>query len=153
MDDLIDLGVLPESFKSYQQTYIGVFDIETLQTQVENEECNALVFEAVQYPVSIGFASNVPGVEEKFFCRASSDPEDGYEMVKSFIEYLEEAEKKFQETIPAELFDAQEKLSVLLKRKFSKEKTKHQTLDKFLKRLTLFNVFGYNCSRYDVPGQ
>ena len=152
MDDLIELGLLPESFKKYNQTFIGVFDIETLQTKVETEECNSLVFEAVQYPVSIGFASNIPGVEEKFFCRSSSDPEHGYEMVKCFIEYLDDAEKKFQETIPTEIHEARDKLSILQKQKFSKSKAKYKTLDNFLKRLLQFNIFGYNCSRYDVPG-
>ena len=136
MDELIELGILPESYKSYRQTTFGVFDIETLQTSVEADECNSLVYEAIQIPVSIGFSSNVSGYEEKYFVRSSSDPEAGFEMVKQFLDYLEQVQSKFVDSIPTEITEACQKIQTKLKCKFSGEKTKLSRLNNFLNRLT-----------------
>ena len=149
---MIKMKLLPESFKNYRQRLIGVFDIETLQTSIENDANTSLVYEAIQIPVSIGFDSNIPGVEPKFFVRSSSDPDDGYKMVQKYVDYLQFAQQEFIKHIPHEILEAKEKLSLMMKQPFSKKKTKLQTFQKLLKRFTQLNIFGYNSSRFDIPG-
>ena len=149
---MIHLELLPQSFKNYRQTLIGVFDIETLQTSMELDDTNSLVYEAIQIPVSIGFDSNIPGVESKFFVRSSSDPDDGYNMVKKYLDYLQLVQQEFMKNVPNEINEAKEKLTIMMKRPFSKQKAKLQTYEKLLKKMTQFNIFGYNSSRYDIPG-
>ena len=136
LGEIIELGLLPESFRSYRQSKLGVFDIETLQQPIETDECNSLVYEAVQFPVSIGFASNIQGFEQEFFIRSSSDPEDGYQMVKKFLNHLALVRTKFLETIPVEITDAIERLQIMSKQKFSKKKLKLVSHLNFLKRFT-----------------
>ena len=152
IDEIIGLKLLPESFRTYRETLIGVFDIETLQSSRETDDTNSLVYEAIQIPVSIGFDSNIPGIEARFFVRSSSDPDDGYKMVKEFLDYLQSAQEEYLKNIPKEILDAKEKLSIMLKSKFCRTRAKLQSYDKLLKKLTQFNVFGYNSSRYDLPG-
>ena len=94
------------------------------------------MYEAVQFPVSIGFASNIQDFEQEFFIRSSSDPEDGYQMVKNFLNHLALVQTKFLETIPVEITDAIERLKIMSQQKFSKNKLKLVSHLKFLKRLT-----------------
>ena len=149
---MIDLELFPESFRNYRQPLLAVFDIESLQTSIETDDMNSLVYEALQIPVSIGFDSNIPGVEQKFIVRASSDPEDGYKMVKEFVDYLRVAQDQFVKNLPIEIELAREKLSVMRKQRFNKSKAKLQSYDLLLKKMSQFNVFGYNSSRFDIPG-
>ena len=149
---MIDLELLPDSFRNYRQPLLAVYDIETLQTSIETDDMNSLVYEALQIPCSIGFDSNIPGVDSKFIVRASSDPEDGYRMVKEFMDHLRFAQDEFIKNLPDEVQTAQEKLSAMLKQRFSKSKAKLQSYDLLLKKISQFNVFGYNSSRFDIPG-
>ena len=73
-------------------------------------------------------------------------------MVKEFLDYLQLAQQEYMKHVPTEIINAQEKLSNMLKSKFSRSRSKLQSYDKLLRKLSQFNVFGYNSSRYDLPG-
>ena len=117
------------------------------------EEKTALVYEAVQYPVSIGCGSNIPGFEERFFCRENSSPEAGYAMVREFLEFVEKAHAKHIEMVPETIITAIERISEAIKGKFSKERSKLKTYNRFLTNMLRTSLFGYNSGRYDVPGK
>ena len=111
---LIDRGFLPESFRNFQQVYKATWDIETFERKHERDnesECveTATVTDAILRPVSIGVSSNMPGFENRFFCRQSSSLEDGDEMVHEFMDYLFKMADKLQTLIPKEITEAAEK--------------------------------------------
>ena len=129
-----------------------MYDIESFERKIQIEPTSTLVYEAVQYPVSIGCASNIPGFEEHFFCRKSSNPDDGYEMVKEFLQFVEKAHAKHVELVPEAIKTAIEKVSMAVKEKFDKNRAKLKTYKRFLENMLKTSVFGYNAGRYDVPG-
>ena len=57
-------------------------------------------------------------------------------MVKEFLDYLNLVQKKFIETIPLEIFDAINRINIMLKTKFSKDKLKLNSYKNFLERFT-----------------
>ena len=52
--------------------------------------------------LSIGLNSNIDN-ETHYYERKSSDPEDGYKMVESFLDKLFELAEQYQETLPTEV--------------------------------------------------
>ena len=153
IDEIIKRGYLPKEYESFQQEFFIVYDIETFQTKIDAQGTSSLVYEAVQYPVSIGCASNIPGFEERFFCRENSTPEAGYAMVREFLQFVANAHAKHVEMIPETIISAIERISEATKEKFSKERSKLKTFQKFLTNMLKTSLFGYNSGRYDVPGK
>ena len=76
------------------------------------------LFKATLTILSIGLNSNIDG-QTHYYERKSSDPKDGYAMVKEFLEKLFELAEKYQETLPPaihrELESLQEQFIKLLK--------------------------------------
>ena len=117
LDLIIEEKLLPESFRSYRQRFISVFDIETLEEE-PTEEKEGLI--GIQKVVSVATATNVPGQKDQFFLRNSSLAKDGQELVNRFLDHLFELEQHFYRSLPGEIKGAMEELAWVQFDKFSK---------------------------------
>ena len=100
---MIDDGRLPESLRDFRQKHQVVYDIETLEKRPT--EIDASSPDAILNPVSIGCATNVPGVEDQWFCVKSSEPGEIQTMVDEFMNYLMDVSKAYQSYVPTEIRD------------------------------------------------
>ena len=150
---LIERGFLPESFRNFQQVYKATWDIETFERKHERDnesECveTATVTDAILRPVSIGVSSNMPGFENRFFCRQSSSLEDGDEMVHEFMDYLFKMAEKLQTLIPKEITEAAEKLTTELEGQgFSKTACEDRDMLHHLNNYKKLSVYGFNSGK------
>ena len=156
MAQLIDRGYLSERFRNFQQVYKATWDIETFERKHERDndsECvdtaiNSTVTDAILRPVSIGVSSNMPGYENRFFCRESSSIEDGEDMVHDFLDYLFKMAGELQTLIPEEITEASTKLNAELEgRKFSKEACQDREMMYHLNNYRKLSVYGFNSGR------
>ena len=99
-------------------------------------------------------SSNIPGYDDRFFCRSSSAQEDGEKMIAEFLEYLFKMAGKLQELLPEQIVKAADELSQMLKgQEFSKSKCAQQTLLNHLKSYCKLSVYGFNSGKnsfYDL---
>ena len=148
---LIDEGYLPESFRSFIQKFKATWDIETLEDQSsfkENDENAATITNAIHKVVSLGVSSNIPGFENRFFCRSTSAQEDGQQMIAQFLEHLFQMAEKLQELLPDEIVAAAEHLEAKIDgNKFSKEICNDRTLHNELKNYLKLSVYGFNSGK------
>ena len=86
IEDLIENEILSEEMRNFTIDHFTVFDIETCQIVVDNEE--RLI------PISIAVASTF--TEDRYFERESSSPEDGDKMVSNFMNYLVEINELYK---------------------------------------------------------
>ena len=157
MAQLIDRGFLPERFRKFQQVYKATWDIETFERKHERDndsECvetaNRTVTDAILRPVSIGVSSNMPGFENRFFCRQSSSLEDGEEMIHEFMDYLFKMAENLQELIPTEITEAAKKLDKELKGQgFSKHACKDRQMLNHLNNYRKLSVYGFNSCKFE----
>ena len=94
---MIDDGRLPESLRTFRQRYQVVYDIETLETSPT--EIDASSPDAILNPVSIGCSTNVPGIDDKWFCVKSSQQGEIQTMVDEFMDYLQDVARAYQSCI------------------------------------------------------
>ena len=147
---VIEKGLIPESFRSFLQKFKATWDIETLEEKVykENDENMATITNAIHKIVSLGVSSNLPGFENKFFCRSSSAQEDGEAMMASFLEYLFKMAEKLQELLPDAITNAAEELGEQLQgQMFSKGVCEERTLLNHLKNYCKLSVYGFNSGK------
>ena len=147
---LIDEGYLPESFRSFIQKFKATWDIETLEDRSfkENDENAATITNAIHKVVSLGVSSNIPGFENRFFCRSTSAQEDGQQMIAQFLEHLFQMAEKLQELLPDEIVAAAEHLEAKIDgNKFSKEICNDRTLHNELKNYLKLSVYGFNSGK------
>ena len=164
---------MPESFRTYKQVYKCTWDIETFERKHERDNendsvelINSTVTNAILRPVSIGVSSNMPGFENRFFCRKSSSLEDGEEMVHEFMDYLFKMAENLQKLIPKEIHDAAKKLAKKIDgQTFSKAFCQERGLLYHLNNYRKLSVYGFNSgkilflisillklsARFDVP--
>ena len=147
---IIEKGYLPESFRSFIQKFKATWDIETLEEKIykESDENMATITNAIHKIVSLGVSSNLPGFENRFFCRSSSAQEDGETMVGKFLEYLFQMAEKLQELLPEQITAAAEELGEKLQgQKFSKGGCGERTLLNHLKNYCKLSVYGFNSGK------
>ena len=138
---------MPDSFRSFIQKFKATWDIETLEEKVykENDDNATTVTDAIHKIVSLGVSSNLPGFENRFFCRSSSAQEDGETMIAEFLVYLFKMAEKLQDLLPDQIVDAAEHLSEKLQgQMFSKGVCKDRNLLNHLKNYCKLSVFGFN---------
>ena len=136
MDKIVDAKYLPESFRSYRNTALATFDIETGQ-----------VGDALK-TISIAVGSTMDSVQ--YFERKSSEAEDYQNLVDEFMDYLKELLPKVQ--VPTEISAAIEKM--LLETAEMDQCPKKSLIDSYrfhLEKYYKLNVFGFNSSRFDIP--
>ena len=126
----------------------SVFDIETIEqpSQRHNDQISSnTIEEAVLRPVSIGCSSNITN-EDKFFLRKSSNPDDAYDLVYQFLDYLFELVDVMHRELPEEIKHAMEVLESELqdKSKFSKGFCEKKTMLRTLKSYHKMSVYGFN---------
>ena len=136
MDEIIEAGYLPESFRNYRNTTKATFDIEVCQIG-ENLKT-----------ISIAVASTLD--EDKYFERESSSPEHYQKLVDEFMKYLMDLQTKIE--IPMEMEDAIEKMESEIKGMDpSPERSRVQSFRNYLRNYEQLHVFGFNSSRFDLP--
>ena len=141
MSDIIEAGILPQNFLTYTHDFLATFDIESVEETKEINQTEHLRIEAHQHMVSIGLSTNVPGCQDKWFCRRSSSKEDGQSMMREFFAELEKIQEELTRCLPAEIRLAIEKLKLSCSENFKWKEVK------FLRHLEKFqrlNVFGFN---------
>ena len=150
LDDIIKDGYLPSTFTNHQPSY-AVFDIETLEASINRQETEFLTTDANLYVVSIAVASNIEGKNPTFFCRKSSDPVDGYKLVREFLFHLLKLQKHVLNSLPNELKTCIERLQEEQKQTDFKgmhnQNTKTFKYLNYLKQYTSLPVFGFNSSK------
>ena len=147
---IIEKGFLPESFRSFLQKFKATWDIETLEEKVyqENDENMATITNAIHKIVSLGVSSNIPGFENRFFCRSSSAQKDGEAMMAKFLEHLFKMAEKLQELLPEQITNAAEELGEKLQgQMFSKGGCEERTLLNHLKNYCKLSVYGFNSGK------
>ena len=147
---IIEKGFLPESFRSFLQKFKATWDIETLEEKVyqENDENMATITNAIHKIVSLGVSSNIPGFENRFFCRSSSAQKDGEAMMAKFLEHLFKMAEKLQELLPEQITNAAEELGEKLQgQMFSKNVCEERTLLNHLKNYCKLSVYGFNSGK------
>ena len=148
---MIDDGRLPESLRDFRQKYQVVYDIETLETSPK--EIDASSPEAILNPVSIGCATNVPGMEDKWFCVKSSEPGEIQTMVDEFMTYLTDVAAAYQSCIPIEIRDllCQTRIALADKNLPFNEKRRQLQKDLFcLKKFETLPVYAFNGAKFDL---
>ena len=126
----------------------AVFDIETIEHASErhNDQISSnTIEEAVLRPVSIGCSSNITN-DDKFFLRKSSDPDDAYDLVNQFLDYLFELVDVMHSELPEEIKNAYEVLQCEIqdKSKFSKAYCEKKTMLRTLQSYHIMSVYGFN---------
>ena len=152
---MIDRGFLPEHFRKFKQVYKATWDIETFERKNERDNenevvdsINSTVTDAILRAVSIGVSSNMPGYENRFFCRKSSSKEDGEEMTHEFLDYLFKMAENLQTLIPKEIIDAEKKLSAKLDGlEFSKSACEDRDMLYHLRNYRKLSVYGFNSGK------
>lgn len=150
IEKIIEKGYLPESFRSFIQIFKATWDIETLEEKIykENDENAGTVTNAIHKVVSLGVSSNLPGYENRFFCRSSSAQEDGEFMIGEFLEYLFKMAAKLQELLPEQIVNAAEELGEKLQgQMFSKGACADRTLLNHLRNYCKLSVYGFNSGK------
>ena len=149
---MIDDGRLPESLRDFRQKYQVVYDIETLEKRPS--EIDASSPDAILNPVSIGCATNVPGVEDKWFCVKSSEPGEIQTMVDEFMDYLMDVSKAYQSFVPVEirdlLADLRKKLAAKKQLPFNPQRTVLEQEINCLKKYESLPVYAFNGARFDL---
>ena len=123
-----------------------VFDIETVEQESENEN-----IEATLSILSIGVATNLDGMEKRYFVRKSSQPGTGQQLVNEFMQYLFQLKKRHDLLLPEKLISDYRLIlkrielcdSWLDKKKLYGEKAKLQSL-------ISMPVFGFNSAKFDL---
>ena len=140
---MVDDGLLSKDYLKYRQKYMAVFDIETAEEPSEKES-----IKAIQKVISIGCSTNIPGCEKKWFCRKSSSPEHGQEMIDNFMKYLEFLHEELQQYVPKPILEALSKLELEVgDAKFSKYNAGKMKMINQLKKYKKLNVFGFNSGK------
>ena len=149
-NEIVDKGLLPESFRNYRQTICAAWDIETLESPCLVDDEMQTRTEAHLSLVSIGTATNLPGYDDEFFCKNSSDIGEGQRTVNNWLDYIFQLASAYQDFIPDEIIKAINKLDEKKKNKFSKNKCQNQSYLRHLRQYTEFNCFGYNSAKFDL---
>ena len=95
------IGVIPPSYANYRQHYMCVFDIECLEAEYTGKKegmDSHIIME--QKLVSLAVGSNLPGTIPAFFCRESSQPEEGQAVIDQFIAYINDVYEQLQQHLP-----------------------------------------------------
>ena len=148
---MIDDGRLPESLRDFRQKYQVVYDIETLETSPK--EIDASSPDAILNPVSIGCATNVPEVNDKWFCVRSSEPGEIQIMVDEFMAYLMNIAVAYQSCVPIEIRDLLRQTRIALADKELPYNSKRRELQKdllCLKRFESLPVYAFNGAKFDL---
>ena len=164
LDKVIDNCWLTESFRGYRKKQFSTWDIETLEEDPinfmndgENEDRQV---EGYLKLATIAVASNMEGVEPKYFERKSSKPEDEQELVNRFLDYMLMLGKKYvQEHVPQEIKTAVDNMNEKLKAEWAKRKSQRNwqmifKLNGFratLMEYMTLNVYGFNSAKFDLP--
>ena len=144
LENAIDFGLLPESFKDYRQSRFATFDCETLESEHDADDVDGVL-----KICSIGFASNISNTD-RFFVRTSSNAAAGSVLVEEFIDHMFNVETQFYESLPNEIKTALEQLDERVQTKFSSERTDIQSLLYHLRKYTEFPIFGFNNGKYFI---
>ena len=153
MKSLVEDKLLPASLENYRHTWLATFDIEALETKISKNLTERTCIETNQYIVSIGVSTNLPGRKDRFFVRKSSAPQDGFRLVRDFVNYLFLLQKELEASLPPEIPLAISKLkeNFTPDNQWSDLKGKKNRQLRFLQKFTMLNVFGFNSSKYDLP--
>ena len=103
MDEIVDMEYLPESYRTFRNTNIATFDIETVQ-----------IGESVK-TISIAVGSNLDDVH--YFERKSSESEDYQKLVNEFMAYILELQELID--LPTEIKEAMTKMDEQIQNNYS----------------------------------
>ena len=135
MDEIVDAGYLPDSFRKYRNINLATFDIEVCQ-----------VGEALK-TISIAVGSTMDTVH--YFERKSSEPEEFQKLVNEFMAYLLEIQSEIQ--VPEEITDTFQKMDEQIEHL---ERGIHRSniirMQSHLKKYKELNTYGFNSSRFDL---
>ena len=148
---MIDDGRLPESLRDFRQKYQAVYDIETLETSPKDIDASSP--DAILNPVSIGCATNVPGVDDKWFCVRSSEPGEIQIMVDEFMNHLVDVAKAYESCVPVEIRTLLSEIRKKLAEKNLPYHSKRYTLEQelnCLKKYEILPVYAFNGARFDL---
>ena len=136
MDDIVDMGFLPEEFYSYQVDQLATYDIETCEDE-----------DGILRPISIAVGSSMD--EPKYFERKSSNPDEYQKMINEFMSYLMDLQKQLE--VPQEFEAAVDLIdNVLKKDKFNSDRSKLQSFKTHLEKYKILNCYGFNSSKFDM---
>ena len=156
---LLEAGyILPEHL-NFKQTNFCVFDIETTEEICEDDSRERAILSVL----SISFASSLDN-KPYFFVRNGDTLEDAKDLVKRFLDCVEEKAVDFKSTFPDKF---QESLTTILKIE-SERREEHKRRQEegvppqenklelfpaswksWLRSMSTFKCFGFNSSRFD----
>ena len=158
----VEEGYAPSEILTFRNYELAVWDIETVEEKTGLEApSHGLVSEATLHLLSLAVGTNIPGIETKCWLRKSSDPKDGQKLIRNLVLFLKKIHKKRHEKLPEYIFEAQEKIEVVLNkiklhfalgdRSRNLEFCRLQSYSRALERLTKLSVYGFNSSKFDCP--
>ena len=148
LEKLIELKYLPESMRFYRQKFIVTFDIESFEQRRDEEISGQTTINASCQLVCFAISSNLPGYEDKFFCRSSSAPEAEQDLIDDFVRELDVLQTKLIEYLPECINNAIERLAKELEDlNFGYRKTQLKSLHDFLKQYQVLKVYGFNSGK------
>ena len=148
--DIIDEGLLDESYLNYRQKYFATWDCEALETGESRSVTPYRTEEGTQSLISIACSNNING-ETRCFVRKNSSLQAGIDLVEQFLEILEEWQSLLEEEIDPEIHQAIDRCEQLIETTtFSVRKTKLKKMLNFLKNQTKLVVFGFNSGKSSI---
>jgi hypothetical protein len=140
---IVEAGYLPELALSFRKTIIQTYDIETFE-QLEPTDLSAnTIVHATHKLLSIAVGNSVG--YKKCFVRADSSHEAAENMIKCFVDSLDEMIIIYEKHIPDYFFDAIDVMEEDLKSNLSRvKKAKISSMLNMLKSYTKMDCFGFN---------
>jgi hypothetical protein len=150
LDQIVESGYLPKIALLFRKTFIQTFDIETFEKLESNDLRANTVVHATHKLLSVAVGNNKG--YKKCFVRSSSSHEAAVQMVKKFVDSLEEMELIHEKHIPDYFFNAIDVMEVDLKSDLNRlNKSKISQMINVLKSYVKMDIFGFNsgkCSRF-----
>ena len=143
MHDLIEIGLLPETMRSYRQPFFATFDIETLAQRCDEQRTERQTIQSKLCVVSVAVSTNLPGTTDQFFC--DSDEE---KLTLKFLDYTAQLQELLEQNLPNEIVQCREKLSELVHDEtFGVKKCKMRTMLNYVKGFFKLSCYGFNSSK------
>ena len=149
----VQRGYLPSSMINFRQTYLAVFDTETLEEKCITDEVvvneRATTTEAVHRLVSIAISTNLPGQKDIYLVRQSSNPECERTLIKEFLDALEGLHSVYTDQLPKEINSAIQQIERdLLQETFSRDKTQLEAIKNYLYTYMKLPIYGFNAGMF-----
>ena len=153
LDEMIREEVLPSEAKNYRKTDFCTFDIESLgQASNSDIKTSGLSILSTHTICSVAVGSSMIEFSPICHVRENSSPEAGRKLIENFLKSLSEAHKIMMTKIPSYFKTAENKIDQMIaEEKFGARKTTLFRWKQYIRNYTALQVYGFNCSSFDIP--